>query len=287
MSTMPASLPFTRRRRRGGRSSLSVRLMLGTGAALVALVALLAIFAPLLTGWGPTQIDPDAIRQPPSAAHPLGTDLNGMDVWSRLLFAGRIDLGIAIVAVALAVAIGSAIGAVSGYVGGWLDEALNRFAEIVQSIPLFLFALMIFAALGNSKTILVAVVAIVNIPIFLKLTRSVVQPIKNQDYIAAARLAGRPTSRIVLRHVLPNTLGPIVSQASISAAYAIQITAGLAFIGLGVELPHPEWGSMIQQGAPLIMNGDWWVSVFPGLAVLLAVVAFGGIGRQIARRYDR
>ncbi|MBX5440273.1 MAG: ABC transporter permease [Solirubrobacteraceae bacterium] len=255
--------------------------------ALLLLFALVALLAPLIAPYDPIQADLEAKLLPPSSAHLFGTDENGMDIFSRVLFATRTDLVVAVLGVAIAFVVGVPIGALCGYLGGWLDELFNRTSEIVQSIPLFLFALMIFAALGNSKTILVAVVAIVNIPIFLKLTRSVVQPIKNQDYIAAARLAGQPTSRIVLRHVLPNTLGPIVSQASISAAYAIQITAGLAFIGLGVELPHPEWGSMIQQGAPLIMDGDWWVSVFPGLAVLLAVVAFGGVGRQIARRYDR
>jgi peptide/nickel transport system permease protein len=133
--------------------------------------------------------------------------------------------------------------------------------------------------------VLVGVIAFVTAPVFLKLTRSVVLPIRSSDYVAAARCAGLRPMQIVFRHVLPNSLGPVASQLSISCAYAIQIVAGLAFLGLGVKIPEPEWGSMIQAGANDVLYGQWWVSVFPGIAVLLAVMAFGGIGRQLSRRY--
>jgi peptide/nickel transport system permease protein len=153
-------------------------------------------------------------------------------------------------------------------------------------VPLFLFALMVFAALGNSKAVLVGVIGFVTAPVFLKLTRSVVLPLKQQDFVAAARCAGLRPLSIMFRHILPNALGPVASQLSISCAYAIQIVAGLSFLGLGVKIPEAEWGSMIQDGAQQALFGKWWVSVFPGLAVLLAVMAFGGIGRQLSRWYE-
>lgn len=255
--------------------------------ALLAVFVLVAVLAPVIAPYNPVQADPAARLLAPSGTHLFGTDSNGMDVFSRALWATRTDFTVALVGVGIAFGVGVPIGAASGYAGGWIDNVLNRLSEVIQSIPLFLFSLMVFAALGNSRTVLVGVVAVVNIPIFLKLTRSVVLPLKEQDYVAAARCAGLRPRAIVAHHVLPNALGPVASQLSISCAYAIQIIAGLSFIGLGVEVPHPEWGSMIQQGAGLIMDGDWWIAVFPGIAVLLAVIAFGGVGRQLSRWYER
>ncbi|MBB4661334.1 ABC transporter permease [Conexibacter arvalis] len=254
--------------------------------ALLLLFGLVAIFAPLIAPFDPVRADLTARLLPPSGTHLFGTDQNGMDVFSRVLWATRTDFTIAFVGVAISLAVGVPLGAASGYLGGWLDEGLNRFAEIIQSIPLFLFALMVFAAMGNNRTVLIGIVGFVNAPIFFKLTRAVVLPMKSLDYIAAATCAGLRAPAIIVRHVLPNALGPVASQLSISCAYALQIVAGLSFLGLGVPVPEPEWGSMIQQGAGRIVDGDWWISVFPGFAVLLAVMAFGGIGRQLARAYD-
>ena len=254
---------------------------------LLALFALIALLAPLIAPFDPERADLTARLLPPSGTHLFGTDQNGMDVFSRVVWAARTDFAVAFVGVAIALVVGVPLGAAAGYVGGWLDEALNRFAEIVQSIPLFLFALMIFAAMGNNRTVLIGIVGFVNAPIFFKLTRAVVLPMKSLDYVAAATCAGLRAPAIVVRHVLPNALGPVASQLSVSCAYALQIVAGLSFLGLGIQVPKPEWGAMIQQGAGRIVDGDWWISVFPGFAVLLAVMAFGGIGRQLARAYDR
>lgn len=252
---------------------------------LLVLFALIALLAPVLAPYDPVEANLADKLLAPSSTHWFGTDTNGMDIFSRVLWATRTDFTIAFFGVSLAVLIGAPLGAIAGFMGGWVDEVLNRIAEILQSIPLFLFALMIFAALGNSKTVLVGVITTVNLPILLKLTRAVVLPMKSLDYISAARVSGLRTPAIIVRHVLPNALGPIASQLSICCAYAIQIIAGLSFIGLGVELPEPEWGGMIQQGAGLIMDGQWWIAVFPGLAVLAAVMVFGGIGRQLAAVY--
>jgi peptide/nickel transport system permease protein len=274
--------PRGRLRARAGRAGFFL-----TGWwALLALFALVAIFAPLIAPFDPIRADLTARLLPPSSEHLFGTDQNGMDVFSRVVYAARTDFAVAFVGVGIALLIGVPLGAASGFLGGWLDELLNRFAEIVQSIPLFLFALMIFAALGNNRTVLIGIVGFVNAPIFFKLTRAVVLPMKSLDYIAAATCAGLRAPAIIVRHVLPNALGPVASQLSISCAYALQIVAGLSFLGLGIPVPEPEWGAMIQQGAGRIVDGDWWISVFPGFAVLLAVMAFGGIGRQLARAYD-
>jgi peptide/nickel transport system permease protein len=252
---------------------------------LLALLVLLAIFAPLITPYGPVHVDLDQQLLPPSREHLFGTDTNGMDIYSRTIWATRTDLSVALAGVAIGMAIGVLLGATSGYLGGIGGESLSRVAEVIQSIPLFLFALMVFAALGNSRVVLVGIVAVVNIPIFLKLTRAVVLPMVTRDFIAAARCAGLRPRQIISRHVLPNALGPVASQFSLSCAYAIQIIAAVAFLGLGVPIPEPEWGSMIQDGAGKILDGQWWISVFPGLAILAAVVALGGIGRQLARWY--
>jgi peptide/nickel transport system permease protein len=264
-----------------------IRPFLNVYWAMIAGFVLIATFAPLIAPADPVRADLLQKLQPPSSEHLSGTDSNGMDVFSRVLYATRTDFTIATLGVAAGMVVGVPLGAASGYLGGIVGEALSRLAETVQAIPLFLFGLMVFAALGNSKPVLVAVIASVNAPIFLKLTRAVVLPIRDSDYIAAARCAGLRPGAVILRHVLPNSLGPVASQMSISCAYAIQIVAGLSFLGLGVRIPEPEWGSMIQEGASRVLYGEWWVSVFPGLAVLLAVMAFGGVGRSLSGWYGR
>lgn len=251
----------------------------------LAVFVLVAVLAPVLAPYDPVRSDLPNQLLSPSWQHWFGTDIFGMDIYSRVLWATRTDFTIALIGVLLAVVVGVPLGALSGYLGGFTDDALSRFSEMIQAIPLFLFALMVFAALGNSSRVLVGVVALVNAPIFLKLTRSVVLPLRGADFIAAARCAGLSPIQVVIRHILPNALAPVSSQFSISCAYAIQITAGLSFLGFGVPIPYPEWGSMIQEGASRIIYGEWWPSVFPGLAVLIAVLGFGGVGRQIHKIY--
>lgn len=253
--------------------------------AIIAAFVLIALLAPFIAPYNPVRSDLDHQLLAPSWQHWFGTDIYGMDIYSRVLWATRTDFSIALIGVLLAVLVGVPLGAFSGYLGGLADDALSRFSEMIQAIPLFLFALMVFAALGSSSRVLVGVVALVNAPIFLKLTRSVVLPLRGADFIAAARCAGLAPLQVVLKHILPNALAPVSSQFSISCAYAIQITAGLSFLGFGVPIPYPEWGSMIQEGASRIIYGEWWTSIFPGVAVLIAVLAFGGIGRQLHKMY--
>lgn len=252
---------------------------------LVALFVVIAIFAPWLATHNPIKPQPANKLEPPSAEHWFGTDSFGMDVYSRVLYATRTDFSVALAAIALAVLVGVPLGAVAGYYGGLVDDVLTRLVEVIQAFPLFLFAMVIFAAVGSNTFNLVAIIAFINIPLYLKLVRSVVLPLKSADFVLAARCAGNSTPALILHHILPNALGPVFAQFSLSCAYAIQIIAGLSFIGLGVKVPHPEWGSMIQLGASHIVFGKWWPSVFPGLAVFLAVFTLNRLGHRIREFY--
>lgn len=259
---------------------------LGLYGWILVVLVLVAIFAPLIAPFDPTQARPAQRLLAPSWEHPFGTDTLGMDVFSRVVYAARWDLTITIAGIIGAVLVGTPFGALAAYRGGALDSVMSRAAEVTQSFPLVLFAMMIFAALGNSSRVLVGVIAFVYAPVFFKLTRSIVLPLKNADFVLAARCSGLTTSEIVRRHIVPNSLGPLAAQFSLMCAYALQVVAALSFLGLGVPLPNPEWGSMIQSGAGRIIFGEWWPSVFPGLAILITVIAFMGIGRRLSRRYE-
>lgn len=194
-----------------------------------------------------------------------------MDVFSRTIFAIRTDFALALSSVILGTLVGVPLGAVSGYFGGWIDAVLTRLAEVIQGFPQILFGIAFIAATGNSLTNVVVVVAFYNVPVYAKMVRSVVVPLREIDYVQAARVAGNGPLRVVFRHIVPNALTPVFAQLPLSCAYAVQMIAGLSFIGLGVPIPTPEWGSMIQVGASYMVFGKWWPSVFPGLALFLSV----------------
>ncbi|MCS5734424.1 ABC transporter permease [Herbiconiux daphne] len=261
--------------------------MIWTGAGLVAIVLLASLFAPLLTTWGPVEIDSTAIRQAPSAVHWLGTDANGMDVFSRLLYAGRVDLGVAVVSVAIAVVIGSVIGAVSGYVGGALDAVVMRLLEILQAFPTFILALAVAALLGPGIVNLTIVVAIVSIPSYARLVRAEVRTVRELAYVDAARTSGLAGARVLLRHVIPNSLTPVRIVAPLNVGWAMLALAGLSFLGLGVPVPQPEWGAMISQGTSDIVAGRLWTSVPPGLALVVCVLGFSLLGEGLQERETR
>lgn len=236
---------------------------------------------------GPSVVPHDPIRpnamnvlQPPSSAHWFGTDHLGMDVFSRVVVATRVDLTLALVAVLVGGTLGSVLGALAALVGGWMDSALLRAVEVLQSFPVFLFGIALFAAFGDSLRNLIVVIAVVNVPLYLRQVRSVLLPLRNAEFILAARCSGLGTLGIVRTHLLRNSLSQIFSLFALTCAYAIQIIAGLSFIGLGIEPPNPEWGSMINGGASYIVQGIWWPSIFPGLAIVLSVFSLSGISRQ-------
>tara|TARA_B100000686_G_scaffold351824_1_gene451752 strand:- start:764 stop:1621 length:858 start_codon:yes stop_codon:yes gene_type:complete len=238
------------------------------------------IFGPWLAPYDPLEPKPMNTLAPPSFDHWFGTDNYGFDVFSRVLCAARIDFSLALIGVIIGGGIGSLLGATAAYKGGIIDFILLRFVEVVQSFPVLLFALALFAAIGGGSRNMVLAIAIVNIPMYLRIVRSSLLPLRTAEFVDAARCAGLKGISIIVKHFIPNAKGQIFSLFVLSCAYAIQIIAGLSFIGLGVEPPHPEWGSMINTGAGYIMMGVWWPSVFPGLAIVFSVYAINGLSRH-------
>jgi len=267
----------------GGRFARS---LLYVGGAILTVAVLAAIFAPLLSKWGPTEIDPSGTLARPGGAHLLGTDGNGMDVWSRVLHAGRIDLGIAVCAVALAVLVGTFLGLLAGYLGGWIDDVLMRVVDIFQAFPTFILALAVAALLGDGFGNLVITIALVNAPAYARLVRAEVRTLREMPYVDAARTSGASTAGIIWRHLLPNSLTPVRVIAPLNCGWAMLTLAGLSFLGLGITVPTAEWGSMISLGTSDVVAGRWWTSVPPGLALLVCVLGFSLLGEGLQERAD-
>lgn len=246
---------------------------------------IIALLSPYLNLQDPVAANPAIRHQPPSSEHFFGTDAYGMDVFSRVLNAARLDFLMTVLCVLFALAVGAPLGAAGGYFGGALETIVERLAEIVQSFPIFLFAMMIQIALGSSVFNLIWVIGVYIAPFYAKLVRSIVKPLKDVDYIQAAKVTGQTPMQILFRHLLPNALPAIVSQFTLSAAVSIRLLSGLSFLGLGVPTPTPEWGSMIQIGAGWMVFGKWWPSVFPGLALFLTVWGLTQISEEIESMY--
>ena len=242
---------------------------------------LIALLVPYLHLQDPVAVNPTIRQQPPSLKHFFGTDLHGMDVFSRVLYATRLDFLMTVLSVLLAVGVGVPLGVAAGYFGGILETIIERLAEIVQSFPIMLFAMMIQIALGSNVANLVWVIGVYISPFYAKLVRSIVKPLRDIDYIQAAKVTGQTSLQIIFRHLIPNALPAIVSQFTLSAAVSIRLLSGLSFLGLGVAIPTPEWGSMIQIGAGWMVFGKWWSSFFPGLALFLTVWGLAQISGEI------
>jgi peptide/nickel transport system permease protein len=272
---MGAAVASVRRAGGHGRALVRERPLMGAGLALLGLLVLLAALGPLLTPWGATEIDRGAaLVSPLQDGHLLGTDRNGMDIFARLLYGARIDLAIAVASVSLAVVVGGAIGSVVGYVGGWVDELSMRAVDLFQSFPAFVLALTVAALLGPGALNLIVVLALINVPAYVRLMRTEVRSTREHGYVAAARAAGASRTSVLVRHVIPNSLRPLLVIAPLNCGWAILTVAGLSFIGLGIRVPEPEWGAMISAGADDMIAGQWWTSVAPGVALFLAVLGF-------------
>lgn len=286
LATGSGEQTIRRRLRRPGSAGFGTGLIV-TGAVMLAIVAVAGIAAPLLTTWGSTQIDSKANLARPGGSHLLGTDQNGMDIWSRLLHSIPVDLGIAVVSVVLAVLIGSLVGLVSGYLGGWFDDVVMRFVDIMQAFPTFILALAVAALLGQSSINLVVVLGVVNAPAYARLVRAEVRTVRELPFVDAARLSGSGTVGILWRHVLPNSVTPVRVIAPLNCGWTMLSLAGLSFVGLGVPVPKPEWGAMISLGTGDIVAGRWWTSIPPGFALLFCVLAFSMIGEGLQDRSAR
>jgi peptide/nickel transport system permease protein len=246
--------------------------------SMFAMLILLAIAGPSLAPYDPLASSPDKALQPPSFSHWFGTDQLGRDVLSRVMIAARLDLVIALSAVAIAFVIGASVGAIAGFVGGWVDAMLGRMLDTIMAFPLFVLAMGIVAASGNTVENVVIATAIINLPFYARVARAEVMVRRELAWVQAARLAGNPAHTILFARILPNALPPMMVQLSLNMGWAILNAAGLSFIGLGVQAPTAEWGIMVAEGATYIVSGEWWLAMFPGLALMLAVFTFNLLG---------
>lgn len=246
--------------------------------ALFAFFILSAIIGPLVVPYDPLKTDALAALQPPSLSHWFGTDNLGRDIFSRVIVATRLDLLISVSAVAMSFVLGSLLGAISGYRGGMVDTVINRVLDTIMAFPLFVLAMGIVAALGNSVANIIYATAIINIPFYARLVRAEVNIRREAGFTLAAKLAGNSDARVLAFHIFPNSLPPMMVQVSLNLGWAILNAAGLSFIGLGVRPPTPEWGIMVAEGANFIVSGEWWVAIFPGLWLMLAVFTFNLMG---------
>ncbi len=250
----------------------------GLSFGLFALLAIAALIGPWIVPYDPLASDTASALQAPSVKHWFGTDQLGRDIFSRVVVATRLDMAIAVFSVALVFAVGGLAGIAAGFLGGWTDRIVGRIADTIMAFPLFVLAMGIVAALGNTVTNIVIATAIINFPLYARIARAEANVRRNAGFVMAARLTGNTDLRIVLTSILPNILPIMVVQMSLTMGYAILNAAGLSFIGLGVRPPTPEWGIMVAEGAAFIVSGEWWIALFPGLALMLAVFCFNLIG---------
>ena len=285
MASIPASSVPPRR---GGhlRHVLTENPVTLVAATLFLGLVLLALFGPLLVPYDPLATNASSALQPPSAAHWFGTDALGRDILSRCVVAARLDLGLAVAAVGLSFALGATLGAAAGFFGGWPDRIVSRVADTIMAFPLFVLAMGIVAALGNTLANIVIATAIINLPFYIRVARAEANVRREAGFVESARLAGNGEWGVLMRHVFPNLLPPIAVQVSLNMGWAILNAAGLSFIGLGVRPPTPEWGIMVAEGAQYIVSGEWWVAFFPGAVLMTAVFAFNLLGDALRDLLD-
>jgi peptide/nickel transport system permease protein len=250
----------------------------GFSFTLFILLLVCALLGPYLVPYDPLATNTVVALKPPSLHHLMGTDQLGRDLLSRVVVATRLDMEVAIFSVALVFVLGGISGIAAGYFGGWTDRLVGRLSDTIMAFPLFVLAMGIVAALGNTVTNIIIATAIINYPLYVRIARAEANVRRNAGFVQAARLSGNGEFRILLMQILPNILPIMMVQMSLTMGYAILNAAGLSFIGLGVRPPTPEWGIMVAEGAAFIVSGEWWIALFPGLALMLAVFCFNMLG---------
>jgi peptide/nickel transport system permease protein len=262
------------------RRTLRANPLLAIGGALVLLIVLVAVFAPLLApfpGDAGTATHPFTVLRPPSAAHWFGTDQVGRDILSRVIYGTRVSPVIAIIVLAVACAVGVPLGIAAGFLGGWVDELIMRVTDIFLAFPPLLLALALAAVLPASLTSLTIAIAAVWWPWYVRLLRGQAASVGGRPYVEACRALGISRRRIIFRHILPNSLTPLLVQVSLDVGGVILTASALSFLGLGAQDPTPDWGLMVAEGQSYF-TPDWWLVTFPGLAILLTAFAFNLLG---------
>lgn len=268
--TAPAggTLPGARRR---------VNLPLVVGGSLVVLIAATALLAPLLAPYDPTAIEPGALLRPPGPGHPLGTDRLGRDVFSRILYGGRVAVTVGSIAVLVGAGSGISLGLISGYRAGRVDAILMRVIDGLMAFPALLLAILVVAALGPGHAQVMVAIGVVLIPVFARLARAQTLAARAQEYVLAARALGAGEARIVLLHILPNIAGPLLIQSTVAFSGAVLAEASLSYLGLGTQPPTPSWGGMLQEARDVLFVGPW-MAIWPGVAIAAAVLGWNLLG---------
>ncbi|WBU31303.1 ABC transporter permease [Rhodopseudomonas palustris] len=253
---------------------------------LLVVIVFAALFGPYIVPYDPLASDTAQALKAPSAAHWFGTDQLGRDIFSRVVVATRLDLFIAVASVVLVFLMGGLAGIAAGYFGGWTDRIVGRIADTIMAFPLFVLAMGIVAALGNTVQNIIIATAIVNFPLYARVARAEANVRREAGFVMAARLSGNSEMSILLVHILPNIMPIMIVQMSLTMGYAILNAAGLSFIGLGVRPPTAEWGIMVAEGASFMVSGEWWIALFPGLALMIAVFCFNLLGDGLRDIFD-
>jgi peptide/nickel transport system permease protein len=255
------------------------------GLIIVILLALSAIFAPVIAPYDPLAPDYTAIQAAPSPAHLLGTDELGRDLFSRLLFGARISLVIGFIGEGVALSIGMTLGSISGWYGGWVDDVLMRITDMFFAIPSLMFLIVIVSIVGPGPVTIFMALGLISWPSETRMMRSQVMTIKNMDYIMAARAIGVSTRRMLVQHVMPNAIAPMIVLGTLGIAGVILSEAILSFLGLGIQIPIPSWGTMVNTGQNYIFTA-WWYAVYPGLAIMITVLGFNFVGDGLRDALD-
>jgi peptide/nickel transport system permease protein len=280
MAATTATLsPVLARERTGGRRMRRAlrNKLVAAGGAIVLLLVLVALFAPLLAPHSPYEQFTSDQLVGPSRTYPLGTDELGRDVFSRLLFGARISFQVAAISVSIGLVIGGALGLIAAYYGGAWDMVIMRFADILFAFPSLLLAIAVLAVLGPSLANVMVAIGIIFIPIFVRVTRAAGLVIVQEQYVEASKASGAGPARIMLRHVVPNAMAPLLVQTTLAISVAILSEAGLSFLGLGAQPPEPSWGSMLSSGRGFMVFAPW-TAFGPGMAIFIAVLGFNILG---------
>lgn len=257
------------------------------GLVILIILVLLAVFANVIANYDNVVIKQNLSQrlQAPSATHWLGTDEFGRDIFARLVHGTRVSLQVGIIAVGISIVIGGILGAIAGYYGGKLDNIIMRIMDIFLAVPSILLAIAIVSALGPSILNLMLAISISSVPSYARIVRASVLSIRDQEFIEAAKAIGASNTRIIFRHIIPNSLAPVIVQATLGVASAILSTAGLSFIGLGIQPPAPEWGSMLSGGRQYLRYA-WWVTTFPGVAIMITILSLNLLGDGLRDALD-
>ena len=251
------------------KRAIASMLLLGT-------IILSTLFASVISPYDPLSQEFD-ILQPPSSAHPLGTDDLGRDLFTRILIGARVSLFVGVVAVTISMLLGVAMGVLSGYYGGWIDTIFMRYIDLQWAFPNFIIAVYLVAVFGTGLENVIVAIVLAFLDDFARITRGMVLSIREEEYVLAARSMGASDARIMLRHILPNAIAPIIVQATLSVSFAILAEAGLSFLGLGVKPSTPTWGLIISD-ARSFFSRAWWLGIYPGLAIMITVLSINFLG---------